>query len=293
MRDGLLIIASLFALLQFFCSVADAAGWKVEKLPGKYKFTEGPVWTPWNTLIFSDCSDNKIWEMTSPASGAKPKIYRDPSGPTNGLTFDKQGRLVACDYGHHRVIRIEKDGKITVLADSYEGKRLNSPNDVVVKSDGTIYFTDPNYGVADKDRELSFNGVYRIKMNGQIELLADDFDKPNGLCFSNDESLLYIADSSDRRHIRVFDVRKDGTISGGKVFAPLGEGLPDGIKIAKDGKLYSSGGGGIWVFDTSGKHIETIPVPETPSNLAWGDKDGKTLYITAQTGVYRARRTSN
>jgi sugar lactone lactonase YvrE len=270
---------------------AMASGWKVEKLPGVYKFTEGPVWTPWGTLLFSDCHDNKIWEIVAGESGETRKVYRDPSGPSNGLTFDKQGRLVVCDYGHHRVTRTEKDGKITVLAETYEGKRLNSPNDIVVRSDGSIYFTDPSYGVDDEHRELPFNGVYRITPDGKLDLLTKDFDMPNGLCFSADESKLYIADSSNRRHIRLFKVAKDGTISGGEVIFKLPKtGVPDGMKIGTDGNLYSSGPKGIWVLDPTGKHLETIPVPETPTNLAWGDKDGKTLYVTAQTSVYKARR---
>lgn len=274
-----------------FGLAAGASGWKVEKLTGVYQFTEGPVWTPWGTLLFSDCPDNKIWEITPAGSGTTRKVYRDPSGPSNGLTFDKQGRLVVCDYGHHRVTRIEKDGKVTVLADSYEGKRLNSPNDVVVKSDGSVYFTDPTYGVDAERQELPFKGVFRIKPDGKIDLLVDDCDMPNGLCFSADESKLYVADSSDRRHIRVFKVAKDGTLTGGEVFAKLSDkGVPDGMKMGPEGNLYSSGAGGIWVFAPTGKHLGTIPVPETPANLAWSDKDGKSLYITAQTGVYRARK---
>jgi len=266
--------------------MACSDGWKVEKLPGVYKFTEGPVWTPWGTLLFSDIPANKIYEI-----GKQTNVYRDPSGQSNGLTFDKQGRLIACEHGNRRVSRTGKDGKVTVLADSYEHKKLNSPNDVVVKSDGTIYFTDPSYGIDAKQQELPFKGVYRIKPDGKLELLVKDFDMPNGLCFAPDESKLYVADSSARRHIRVFKVAKDGTLSGGEVFAKMtDDGAPDGMKIGTEGNLYSSGPGGVWVFDPTGKHIETIAVPETPANLAWGDKDGKTLYITARTGVYKARR---
>lgn len=270
---------------------AQAMEWKVEKLPGAYKFVEGPMWSPWGALLFSDCNDNKIWEITTPDKDPKCKVFRDPAGLSNGLVFDKQGRLIACDYGHHRVTRTEKDGKITVLAESYEGKRLNSPNDIIVRSEGSIYFTDPSYGVKEEDRQLDFKGVFRITPNGKLELLTKDFDMPNGLCFSADESKLYIADSSNRRHIRLFDVAKNGSISGGKVIFTFPKtGVPDGMKIGKDGNLYSSGPEGIWVFDPTGKHLYTIPVPEVPANLAWGDADGRTLYITARTGVYRARQ---
>lgn len=291
MREALWAIVGLAVTFSAISSTSSAAGWKVERLPGVYKFTEGPAWTPWGTLIFSDCHDNKIWEIAAPSPDATPKVFRDPSGPSNGLTFDRQGRLVVCDYGHHRVTRTEKDGKITVLADSYEGKRLNSPNDIVVKSDGSIYFTDPSYGVSPADQELPYKGVFRIKPDGKIDLLAKDFDMPNGLCFSVDESKLYICDSSKRSHIRVFDVAKDGTLTGGKVFATLIEqGVPDGMKIGPDGYLYSSSAPGVLVYNRFGKLVETILVPEVAANLAWGDKDGKTLYITAQIGVYKARR---
>jgi len=266
-------------------------GWKVERLPGTYKFTEGPVWTPWGTLIFSDTPADRIYEIAFGPDGRvkEPNVYREPSGGSNGLTFDKQGRLIACEHFNRRVTRTEKDGKITVLADKYEGKRLNSPNDVVVKSDGTIYFTDPSYGIKPEQQELAFKGVYRIKTDGKLELLVKDFDMPNGLCFSPDEARLYIADSSSRRHIRVFKVGKDGTLSGGEVvFTFPNTGVPDGMKIGPNGELFSSGPGGVWIFDSDGKHLQTIPVPETPANLAWGNKDKTVLYITARTGVYRA-----
>jgi len=161
---------------------------------------------------------------------------------------------------------------------------------VVVKSDGSIYFTDPPYGVDEKDRELDFQGVYRITPKGKLELLIKDFNMPNGLCFSPDEKLLYIADSSNLRHICVFDVLKDGTLANGRVFAKVGQGgAPDGMKVDLKGNLYVTGPGGVWVFDPSGKHIDTIETPETPANCAWGDKDGKTLYITARTSVYKVR----
>ncbi len=291
MRECLWLgIIALMIMLATTGVSAKSQQWEVEKLPGTYKFTEGPVWTPWGSLLFSDCNDNKIWEITTPGSAPECKVFRDPAGPSNGLTFDRQGRLVACDYGHHRVTRTEKDGKITVLAESYEGKRLNSPNDIIVRSDGSIYFTDPSYGVKEEDRELDFKGVFLIKPDGKLALLTKDFDMPNGLCLSLDEKKLYIADSSNRRHIRIFDVAKDGTISGGEVIFTFPKtGVPDGMKIGKDGNLYSSGPEGIWVFDPTGKHLYTFPVPEVPANLAFGDKDGKTLYITARTGVYRAR----
>jgi len=266
----------------------SAGEYKVEKVSGDYKFTEGPVWSPWGTLLFSDIPANRIYEIA--ASGRQAKVYREPSGNSNGLTFDREGRLIACEHSNRRVTRTDKDGKITAIAERFEGKRLNSPNDVVVASDGSIYFTDPTYGIKKEDQEIAFQGVYRIKPDGKLELLAKDFDQPNGLCFSPDEKRLYVADSTELRHIRVFDVKPDGTLTGGAEFAKVGPGgAPDGIKVDKSGNLLSTGPGGIWMFDPTGKHIDTIPVPETPANCGWGDADGKTLYITARTSIYKVR----
>lgn len=284
MRTAIVLsFAAVVAVLAAGCVSAEER--KVEKIGSGYQFTEGPVWAPWGSLLFSDIPANRIYEVKGEA-----RVYRAPSGQSNGLTFDQQGRLLACEHLTRRVTRTEKDGSLTVLAERYEGKRLNSPNDAVVKSDGSIYFTDPPYGVAGDKRELNFQGVYRITPNGKLELLVKDFDMPNGLCFSPDEKRLYIADSSNLRHIRVFDVAADGALANGRVFAKLAEGgVPDGMKVDVTGNLYSSGPGGVWVFDASGKHLETIGCPEVPANLCWGDEDGKGLYITARTGVYKVR----
>lgn len=249
------------------------------------QFTEGPVWTPQGTLLFSDIPANRIYEI-----GMEKKVYREPSGKSNGLTLDRQGRLIACEHDTRRVTRTENDGSLTVLADRYEGKRLNSPNDAVVKSDGSIYFTDPSYGISKDQQEQPYQGVYRITPAGKLELLVKDFKMPNGLCFSPDESQLYIADSSDLRHIRVFNVDKEGKLTGGKVLAEVSpNGVPDGMKVDKKGKLYVAGPGGVWVFDPEGKHVDTIKTPETPANIGWGGQDGKTLYITAISSVYKVR----
>jgi gluconolactonase len=277
------MIAYIAAIL-ILVEATALADYDVQKISDGYKFTEGPVWSMSDTLLFSDIPSNKIYELATQS-----RVFRDPSGNSNGLTLDNDGRLIACEHGNRRVTRTEKDGSITVLAHSYQGKPLNSPNDVVVKSDGSIYFTDPTYG--GHKNELGFQGVYRIRQDGSLDLLVRDFVQPNGLCFSPDEKLLYIADSSDLRHIRVFEVTKDGTLTNGRVFAKIDsdKGVPDGMKVDTRGKLYVTGPGGVWVFDKSGKHIETIAVPETPANLAWGDKDGKTLYITARTSIYKVR----
>ena len=265
---------------------ADA---KIEKVAGGFHFTEGPLWHKEGFLLFSDIPADRIvsWKPGGDAS-----TYREVSGNSNGLTFDKEGRLIVCEHGNRRVTREEKDGKITVLASHYEGKRLNSPNDVVVKSDGSIYFTDPPYGCKEEDRELPFQGVFRLSPDGKLTLLVDDFDRPNGLAFSPDEKVLYIADSSARLHVRVFDVKPDGTLSNGRVFVEMktGEpGGPDGMKVDSNGNLWTTGAGGVWVLDKTGKHLGTIKPPELPANCAWGDKDGNTLYMTARTGLYRIK----
>lgn len=275
----------ILVMIMSISTEADTRPYQVEKVSSGHKFTEGPVWSTQGTLLFSDIPENIIWE-----TGSEAKVFRKPSGNSNGLTLDLQGRLIACEHGTRRVTRTEKDGTIKVLADSYNGKKLNSPNDVVVKSDGTIYFTDPPYGIGADQQEQDCQGVYRIKTDGTLELLVKDFDRPNGLCFSPDEKKLYIADSSNLKHVRVFDVQKDGMLTGGKVFAQIvGNGVPDGMKVDVKGNLYVTGPGGVWIFDPSGKHTGTIETPETPANCAWGDKDGKTLYMTAVTSVYKVR----
>ena len=268
-------------------------GAAVEKVDTGFKFTEGPVWNASEgCLLFSDIPANIIYRWQP---GNKSKVFRDPSGHSNGLTFDKQGRLIACEHGDRRVSRTESDGTITVLAERYEGKLLNSPNDVVVKSDGSIYFTDPPYGLKKQKeaKELDFQGVYRISPDGKtLTLLVDDFDRPNGLAFSPDEKTLYIADSSKRKHIRAFGVKEDGTLANGRLFAELihdDRGVPDGMKVDVEGNVYSTGPGGVWVINPKGEVLGRIVTPEVPANCAWGDADWKTLYITARTSVYRVK----
>jgi sugar lactone lactonase YvrE len=266
---------------------------KIERVADTFQWTEGPVWHPDGYLLFSDIPANRIVQWKPDGTVA---TFRQPSGMSNGLALDKQGRLIACEHGNRCVSRTEKDGTIVILADRYAGMRLNSPNDVVVHSNGSIYFTDPPYGLlpgfgGPGDQELPFQGVYRLSPEGRLTLLADDFARPNGIALSPDERTLYVADTN-RAHVRAFGVQPDGSLATDRVFAILngsGEGAPDGMKVDIEGNLYFTGQGGVWVFSPDGKHLGMIAPPEVPANVAWGDADYKTLYITARTGLYRIR----
>ena len=264
----------------------------LEHLATGFTFTEGPVWCG-DYLLFSDIRKNRIVKYKMMAYGPEVNTFRTPSGNSNGLTLDATGRLIACEHGTRRVTRTETDGTIKILADSYQGHRLNSPNDVVVRSDGSIYFTDPPYGLKDGKiwKELPFNGVYRITCRGEVELLVDDFDRPNGLAFSPDERILYV-DDTVRKHIRTFDVSPDGVLSNGRLFAELKAeepGAPDGMKVDCHGNVYCTGPGGIWIIDPTKNCLGRILTPEIPANVAWGDADWKTLYITARKSIYKIR----
>jgi gluconolactonase len=279
---------------------------KIEKLAGGFAFTEGPVWMSDGSVLFSDIPNNAIMKWTP---GGKVSTFRKPSGydkddapagafiGSNGLILDKEGRLVICEHGNGRVTRLEKDGKLTVLADKFEGRRLNSPNDAIYKSDGSLYFTDPPYGFPNLDddpkKELKFNGVYRLA-GGKLQLLIKDMTKPNGIGFSPDEKVIYIANSDPARKIWMrYNVKPDGALANGKVFsdvtAETEDGLPDGLKIDALGNVWATGPGGVWIFSPAGKLLGKIQPPEVPANLVFGDKDGKTLYMTARTGFYRIR----
>ncbi len=258
----------------------------IEKVAGDFKFTEGPVWCAANgELLFSDIPANRILRFKD----GKCETFRSPSLNSNGLTLDKQGRLIVCEHGSRRVTRTETGGTVTVLAERFEGKRLNSPNDVVVRSDGAVYFTDPPYGVKREERELDFQGVYRISADGQtLVLLGKDFAKPNGLAFTPDEKTLYINDT-ERGHIRAFDVGADGMLTKGRIFAETPGA--DGMKVDTAGNVYCTSRGGVMVFDRTGKHLGTFVTPEQPANCGFGDADWKTLYMTCRTGLYRVRLT--
>lgn len=281
------------------------ADYKIEKLSGGFMFTEGPLWRTEGGphLLFSDVRGNAIYKWD--AGSGEVSDFRKPvfEGEyeegryigSNGLTRDPQGRLIICEHGNRRVLRIEKDNAETVIAERYNGKRLNSPNDIVYKSDGWAYFTDPPYGLAGLDddpaKELDFNGIYRLSPDGKLELLNDKQTRPNGLGFSPDEKTLYVANSDAALKVwMAYGVNDDGTLDEGRVFADAtsetAEGLPDGLKLDKQRNLYLTGPGGVWIYNPEGKHLGSIQPEEVPANVAWGD-DGKTLYMTARTGLYR------
>ena len=256
-----------------------------EKLAGGLRFTEGPVWHPDGYLVFSDIPADTIYRY-SPARGVE--AYIKPSRNSNGLTFDKRGRLIACEHGGRQVSAMDGAGQMVGIASTYQGRRLNSPNDVVVHSSGRIFFTDPPYGIQPEEAELDLNGVYRIDSDLSVVLLASDFQRPNGLAFSPDESVLYV-DDSHRRHVRAFDLQPDCSISNDRVLVDMDietPEVPDGMKVDVDGNLYVTGAGGIWVVKPDGTHLGTVALPEQPANLAFGATDYRTLFVTAQTGLY-------
>ncbi|TAK26118.1 MAG: SMP-30/gluconolactonase/LRE family protein [Chloroflexota bacterium] len=266
----------------------------IDRIATGFTFTEGPVWRG-SDLLFSDIPNNRTVRYRILGEGPEVTTFRTPSGNANGLTLDHQGRLLACEHSGRRVSRVNADGSVETMADNYEGKRLSSPNDIVVRSDGSIFFTDPPYGLKNQSegRETPCNGVFRLDSAGRLHLLVDDFERPNGLAFSPDETTLYIDDSA-KAHIRAFDVAVDGSLSNGRVWAELkgaaGErGVPDGMKVDSEGNVYCTGAGGIWVFAANGRHLGRIHMPEVTANLAWGDSDWKSLYLTATTSVYRLR----
>lgn len=268
----------------------------IKQLATGFDWVEGPVWFgDAGCLLFSDIPNNRILRWT-PETGVS--TYRAPSNHANGHTRDRQGRLISCEHGTRRVARTEHDGSITVIADSFDGKQLNSPNDVVVKSDGTIWFSDPHYGIMTNyegfagEQELPCV-VYRVDPEtGAMDVMVDDMNCPNGLAFSPDESLLYVADtgrmfSPDAQHIRVYDCAADGALSGGRHFHTIEPGAADGIRLDQDGNIWSSAADGVHCISPSGTLMGKILVPELVSNICFGGRAKHELYITATTSIYR------
>ena len=281
-----------------------AADATIEKVSGGFTFTEGPVWHRGpGHLMFSDLRNNAIhiWNNENGLSTFMQPVFEGISETnsvgSNGLNIDSQGRLVLMEHGNRRVSRRERDGSMTVLADNYQGKRLNSPNDSAYKSDGWLYFTDPPYGLAgledDPQRELDFNGIYRLSPDGEIQLLESSQTRPNGIAFSPDEKTLYVSNSDASNKVwMAYDVLDTGTLGVGRVFYDANqsteEGATDGLKVDVAGNIFATGPGGVWVFNAEGTHLGTIKPDELPANVAWGD-DGSTLYMTARTGLYRIK----
>jgi gluconolactonase len=285
------------------------AGAVIEKVATGFQFIEGPVWTRQGFLLFSDIRANAIYKL---ASDGAVETFRKPSGHydqpaaastpllgSNGLTLDKQGALIICEHGNRRVTRLDANGRLQVVADRFEGKRFNYPNDAIVKSDGSIYFTDPPStgpgADTDKTKELDFNGIFRVA-NGKVQVLTKDLSRPNGLVFSPDERHLYLSNTApDRKVWMRYPVNADGTLGGGTLFVDAtseqAPGVPDGMKVDVRGNLFATGPGGVWVIAPDAKVLGKIMPEEVPANVGWGD-DGHTLYMTARTSLYRVRLTT-
>ncbi len=272
---------------QFWKLLDHKAG--LTKVAGDFGFTEGPVWDPAGFLYVSDETLNRIFRVHLDGRKETLVLLGDP----DGNTFDRQQRLLDCASVLRAIIRVDPQGEYVVLADRYEGKRFNSPNDVVVGPDGAIYFTDPTLDLPKgQKQEIPFQGVYRLDSKGNVQLLTRELSQPNGLAFTPDGKRFFV-DDSEKRNIRVYDFGKGGTLSNGRIFGeePGGpdDGVPDGMRFDRRGNLFVTGPKGIWVWDSQGHHLGTIVLPEQPANLTWGDKDYSTLYITATTSVYRLR----
>ncbi len=261
------------------------------------RWAEGPVWLPQQRcLVWSDVRSDRMLRWHEPSANVS--VFREPSNFSNGNTLDRQGRLVTCEHGNRRVVRAEHDGSLTELAGHYRGARLNSPNDVVVRSDGSVWFTDPTYGIDSDDEghtaesEIGACHVYRVEPGGECRIVADDFVRPNGLAFSPDEQRLYVSDTGAThveggpRHIRVFDVRSDGSLAGGDVFATCTDGLFDGFRLDVDGRLWTSAWDGVHCYAPDGTLLGKVLVPEIVANVAFGGPAGDRLFITASTSLY-------
>ena len=284
---------------------------EAQQLATNFAFTEGPLWHPDGYWLFVDlrCEPPVIHRL-SPAGGT-PESIREPSGGTNGMTFDLQGRLLMCEGDNRRIARMEPDGTINVVADRWDGKRFHRPNDIVCRSDGSIYFTNPSGRVPEEEQEIEWPGtIHRIAPDGTVELLAHDIDFPNGIAFSPDESVLYVSNTrklgerpdqywdgevKPNQFIQAYDVAADGSLSNSRVFGDMAsteDGVPDGMKVDAEGRVYCTGSGGVWVFSPAGEHIGIIRVPEIPANCAFGGPDFKTMLFTARTSVYSLRMTT-
>lgn len=261
-----------------------------ERLATGFVFTEGPLWYSAGYFLFVDIRTGLTRKLTP---GGEAEVVRESSDNVDGITFDLQGRLLMVEMAGRKVSRWEDDGSVTSLFTHWDGKRLNQPNDIICASDGTVYFTDPSITLEDNEKEQSFNGVYCIDPQGTLKPVATDFDFPNGLALSPDERTLYVVNTRPDMHIRAFDRQPDGSLSGDRIFADLTlegkTGVPDGMKVDVEGRVYCTGPGGVWIFTPSGEHLGTIEMPEFTSNCAWGGPDYQTLFLTGLTTVYSVR----
>ena len=278
-----------------------------QRLATGFVFTEGPVWHPDGYWLFVDIRRTLVYRL---APGGIPEVFRENSGASNGLTFDLQGNLILCEGDNRQLTRREADGSYTPIATHVDGKRINRPNDVVGRSDGSLYFTDPAGRLTAEERELDFAGVHRVAPDGAVSVATRDTEYPNGIAFSPDESILYVAitrlgdsciEEKERgevcRHqfIRAFDVAADGSLSNSRIFAEMHsnqDGVPDGMKVDVEGRVYCTGSGGCWVFDSSGSLQGVIVLPEIPANCAWGGADNRTMLFTARTSVFSMQMTT-
>ena len=257
---------------------------KIERVASKLAYADSPLWSHESFLLYADPPNNKIYKLVH---GAAPVIFREDSNGAMGMTLDAQGRLYVCETRGRRVTRLDKKGKIDVVAEAWQGRKLNAPNDIVVRKDGHAYFTDPAFGNQLDSRELDFYGVYHINLKGELSLAAKWTTRPNGIALSPNGRTLYVTDS-DERTVRAYDVEKDGAPANERVLISGIEGIPDGIRVDEKGNIYVAGRE-IYIYNSSGKQISHINIGETPSNLAWGDNDFGTLYVAARTSVYRVQ----
>lgn len=264
---------------------------EIDRIAAGFAFSEGPVWKD-RCLLFNDIPNSRTVRLRELPEGSEVTTFRAPSDKANGMTLDHEGRLIVCEGDSRSVTVVSDEGQPTTLFDRFQGKRFNSPNDLAIKSNGDIYFTDPIYGLPEgEEKELDFNGVFAADMAGNLTLVADDIEGPNGIAFSPDERTLYVIDSA-ARNVRALELNEQGTVTSSKVLFDInrpGIVTPDGIKVDQAGNLYCSGPGGVWIADPSGELLGRIVTPESPANMAWGGKDWSTLYITGQSSIYRVQ----
>lgn len=273
-------------LLAWACRAGaqDFSDLRIEKVATGYAFTEGPAWSPMGFLVFSDIPNNKLLRFMP---GEKAAVYREESNGANGNRFDEQGRLYTCESHTRRVTRTDKKGKVEVLAERWQGKRLNAPNDLAVRKEGDVYFTDPAFGNQLDTRELDFFGVFRISRKGELEVIAKPKGRPNGIALAPGGRTLYVS-NSDEKNVRAYDLDKNGAASNERTLISGIDGVPDGICIDEKGDLYVAANQ-LYVYSAEGKPLGMIPLPQTPSNCTFGDPDLGSLYITARTSVFRVR----